>query len=167
MSEQTDIVDQRSADQGFFAMISPHRSLSGPGFVVLMCAVGVVSFAAGIFFLQLGAWPVFGFFGLDAALIYWAFRRNYADARLYESVQISGNELIVRHVPPKGEPFECRFQAYWVRVELEENSARDICGPLWLTSHGRRVQIGAFLGPGELRAFARTLERALAGVPGV
>ena len=28
-------------------------------------------------FLMIGAWPVFGFFGLDVLLLYWAFRANY------------------------------------------------------------------------------------------
>ena len=32
-------------------------------------------------FLLAGAWPVFGFFGLDVLLVYWAFRLNYRRAR--------------------------------------------------------------------------------------
>ena len=68
-------------------MITPHRSLPNVGFLVLMIAVGVVSFVAGMFFLMLGAWPVFGFFGLDVLLIYWAFRINYARAAAYELVR--------------------------------------------------------------------------------
>ena len=31
-------------------------------------------------FLLLGAWPVFGFFGLDVLLLYLAFRANYRAA---------------------------------------------------------------------------------------
>ena len=31
--------------------------------VILMVAIGGVSFAAGTMFLMMGAWPVFGFFG--------------------------------------------------------------------------------------------------------
>ena len=43
--------------------------------------MSVVSFAAGIAFLMMGAWPVFGFFGLDVLAIYWAFRLNFRRAR--------------------------------------------------------------------------------------
>ena len=60
----------------FSATITPHRSLGSTGFLVLMLAFGGVSFFTGIAFLMMGAWPVFGFFGLDVALLYWAIRIN-------------------------------------------------------------------------------------------
>ena len=64
----------------FSAIVTPHRSLGRIGFVIVMVAVGSVSFAAGMAFLLLGAWPVFGFFGLDVLLVYLAFRANYRAA---------------------------------------------------------------------------------------
>ena len=45
----------------FSAIITPHRSLGSTGFLVLMLRIGGVSFVAGVMFLLLGAWPVFGF----------------------------------------------------------------------------------------------------------
>jgi uncharacterized membrane protein len=57
----------------FSVVIRPHRSLGSLGFLVLMAVFGAVSFAAGVAFLLMGAWPVFGFFGLDVLLLYWAF----------------------------------------------------------------------------------------------
>jgi uncharacterized membrane protein len=57
----------------FSATITPHRSLGGAGFLVLMIVFGGVSFISGMAFLLMGAWPVFGFFGLDALILYWAF----------------------------------------------------------------------------------------------
>ena len=53
----------------FSALLTPHRSLNRTGFLVLMAFVCVVSFAAGMVFLLMGAWPVFGFFGLDVLAI--------------------------------------------------------------------------------------------------
>ena len=64
----------------FSALLTPHRSLNRTGFLVLMAFVSVVSFVAGIAFLVMGAWPVFGFFGLDVLVIYWAFRINFRRA---------------------------------------------------------------------------------------
>ena len=72
----------------FSAIITPHRSLSSIGFLVLMAAIGIVSFLAGILFLVLGAWPVVGFFGLDVLLIYWAFRINYRARVVREPRQV-------------------------------------------------------------------------------
>ena len=34
----------------------------------------------------MGAWPVFGFFGLDVLLIYWAFRLNFRAPRATEDI---------------------------------------------------------------------------------
>ena len=58
----------------FDAILRPHRSLGPRGFLALMIFVALVSFAAGIAFVSIGAWPVFGFFGLDALALYVAFR---------------------------------------------------------------------------------------------
>ena len=46
-------------------ILTPYRSLSQPGFLVLMGAIGFISFVTGVVFAMLGAWPVLGFFGLD------------------------------------------------------------------------------------------------------
>ena len=64
----------------FAAVLTPHRSLGNIGFLVLMIVFGGVSFVSGIAFLMMGAWPIFGFFGLDVLLLYWAFRINYRRA---------------------------------------------------------------------------------------
>ena len=60
----------------FSATITPHRSLGRKGFIIVMCAIGGISFIAGLVFLIAGAWPVMGFFGLDVLLVYWAFQRE-------------------------------------------------------------------------------------------
>ena len=60
----------------FSAVLTPHRSLGAVGFVVLMSLLSALSFAAGIMFYLIGAWPVVGFLGLDVLLVYLAFRAN-------------------------------------------------------------------------------------------
>src|SRR5665809_45740 len=54
----------------FSAVLTPNRALSPQGFMVLMAAICVVSFATGLMFFLMGAWPVIGFMGLDVLLIY-------------------------------------------------------------------------------------------------
>ena len=76
----------------FSAVITPHRSLGPTGFVVLMAVISGISFIAGMVFLVAGAWPIFGFFGLDALLIYWAFRASYRSAAAYEEVIVTASE---------------------------------------------------------------------------
>src|SRR5215218_2196550 len=82
----------------FSARLTPHRSLNRTGFLVLMAFLCAVSFVAGVAFLLMGAWPVFGFFGLDVLVIYWAFRVNFRSADATEDIVITPSELRVRRV---------------------------------------------------------------------
>ena len=86
----------------FSARLTPHRSLNRTGFLVVMAVVSVVSFAAGVVFLLMGAWPVFGFFGLDVLAIYWAFKISFRHAKAYEEVRLTPSELYVRRVSHRG-----------------------------------------------------------------
>lgn len=144
----------------FDAILYPHRSLSPRGFTILMVLLGIISFLAGIGFVTLGAWPVFGFFGLDVALVYLAFKLNYRAARNYETVQLSETALRVARGGPKGERESLSFQPNWVRVEMDDPPEHE--SQLRLTSHGRSVVIGAFLTPEERLDLARALRTELA-----
>ena len=53
----------------FAAVLTPHRSLSPTGFLIFMLVLGGLSFISGRVFLMAGAWPIFGFFGLDVLLV--------------------------------------------------------------------------------------------------
>src|SRR6266446_2198491 len=103
----------------FSAVVTPHRSLSHAGFLIVMAAVSGISFVAGTAFLMLGAWPVFGFFGLDVLLIYWAFRANYRAAAAYEQVMVTHSELRVRKVSHRGKIAEWSFNPLWVRLDRD------------------------------------------------
>jgi uncharacterized membrane protein len=144
----------------FCALITPHRSLGGAGFLVLMAAIGGVSFAAGIIFLILGAWPVVGFFGLDVVLIYWAFRINYRAARAYEEVMVTSSELRVRKVSHRGRVAEWSLNPLWVRLDRDTHEEFGI-ERLFLVSRGRKLPIGGFLSPGEKESFADALAAAI------
>src|SRR6267142_1256876 len=144
----------------FSAIITPHRSLGGVGFLVLIAAVGGVSFAAGIVFLILGAWPVVGFFVLDVLLIYWAFRINYRAARAYEEVMVTPSELRVRKVSHRGKVAEWSLNPLWVRIDRDTHEEFGI-ERLFLVSRGRKLPIGGFLSPGEKETFADALAAAI------
>jgi uncharacterized membrane protein len=151
--------EKLSAPLHFDAVLTPHRSLGRKGFLILMSAVIAINFAAGMVFLLLGAWPVFGFCGLDVALVYWAFRANYRAARAHETVQMSDDELRVRRVDQKGRARAWSFQPYWVRLELRENP--DESTELYLVSHGKALEVAHVLSPAERLDFARALRQAL------
>ena len=101
----------------FSALLTPHRSLNRTGFLVLMAFLTVVSFAAGVAFLLMGAWPVFGFFGLDVLAIYWAFRINFRRARASEEIRVTPSELRVRRISHRGHVVEFVLNPLWVRLD--------------------------------------------------
>jgi uncharacterized membrane protein len=144
----------------FSAVITPHRSLSSTGFLVFMLCIGSLSFVSGVMFLLLGAWPVFGFLGLDVALVYWAFRANFRAARAYEEVTVTASELTVRKVSQRGAVREWTLNPVWVKLDRIEHEEFGI-ERLFLISHGRRLSIAGFLGPDEKASFARALSTAL------
>jgi len=146
----------------FDAILQPHTSLSPRGFLLLMSAIASVSFVAGMAFMLAGAWPIFGFFGLDVLLIYLAFKSNYRWARMYETVRLTEDALLVERISPSGKVQRWRFQPYWLRVDIDDPVRHD--SQLVISSHGKRLQIGAFLTPDERAEFADALRDALSGL---
>jgi uncharacterized membrane protein len=152
--------DPEEAPQLFSALLTPHRSLNRTGFLVVMAFVSVVSFAAGLAFLLMGAWPVLGFFGLDLLAIYWAFRINFRHARASEEILVTPSELRVRRISHRGHVMEFVLNPLWVQLNRETHAEYGI-EKLYLVSKGRHIAIAGFLGPDEKASFAKALTEAL------
>lgn len=158
-----DLADNGAAmDEPFFSVVlTPYRSLGTNGFLVLMLCLGATSFAAGMVFLSIGAWPVFGFFGLDMVLVWLAFRLNYASARQFEEVLIAPNEIIIRKVDPWRQELEYRFNPSWVRLAIDRDEEQGVTR-ISLSSRGETVDLGKFLNPEDRTSFASAIAHALA-----
>ena len=152
--------DPLAEQEIFSAVITPHRSLTPRGFLVLMLCLGCLSFVSGVIFVSIGAWPVFGFFGLDVLLVYFAFRANFRSARGYEQVKVTPSELTVRKVSHRGGVREWTLNPLWVRLERIVHQEFGI-ERLFLVSRGQRLTIAAALGPDEKATFADALSNAL------
>lgn len=144
------------------ATLTPHRSLTRQGFLVVMGLVVAVNLVVGGLFMAIGAWPVAGFAGLDVLIIWWAFRANFADARKMERISITEHELVFDRLAENRAPEQQRFVRRWVRVELEEDRERELIGRLSLVSGAFRVAVGDFLAPEERKQLATALRAALA-----
>jgi uncharacterized membrane protein len=153
--------DPKAQPELFSALLMPHRSLNRTGFLVLMAFLSVVSFAAGLAFLLMGAWPVFGFFGLDVLAVYWAFRINFRRARATEEIWMTSSELRVRRVSHRGHVVEFVLNPLWVQLDQKSHSEYGI-EKLYLVSKGRRLSVASFLGPDEKASLAKALSIALA-----
>src|SRR4029077_10424889 len=106
MTAGNDFDPESAQPKLFSALLTPHRSLNRTGFLVLMAFLSTVSFAAGLAFLLMGAWPVLGFFGICVLALFWAFRVNFRRARATEEIWVTPFELRVRRVSHRGQVVE-------------------------------------------------------------
>jgi len=160
MTTGNDFASGAAQPELFSALLTPHRSLSRTGFLVLMGFVTAVSFVAGVAFWLMGAWPVFGFFGLDVLVIWWAFRVNYRRGNATEEISVTHTELRVRRVSHRGHVVEWVLNPLWVQLDQKSHAEFGI-EKLYLVSRGRRVSVANFLGPDEKASFAKALLAAL------
>lgn len=157
---EAEAVQRHSGPLFMDAELAPNRSLRNPAFWVLMGAVMLISFTAGIAFISIGAWPVTGFFGLDLVLIWLAFRISYRDGRAREWVRVDARDIEVTRRHPGGHLQRFRLPTPWVKFRLLNPGKHD--AQIALSSHGRALVVGRFLSPGERDAFAAALKRAIA-----
>ena len=144
----------------FSALLTPHRSLSQTGFMLVMMALVACSFTAGLAFWLMGAWPVVGFFGLDVLGLWLAFRWSYRTARAQEEVVVTPVELLVRKISHWGDAAEWRFNPIWVRL-LREQDPEFGLSRVAVVERGRSLDVGGFLGPREKARFADDFGAAL------
>lgn len=139
--------------------LRPHRSLSPTGFAWLMALLCGVSFAAGLVFFLVGAWPVIGFLGIDVLLVWIAFRASYARGRQHERIVLHADRLEIERVDPRGKVATETWQPYWLKVDLADRPGHPAA--VRLSSHGKHTWLGAFLPIDEREPVARMIEDAL------
>jgi uncharacterized membrane protein len=145
----------------FKATLRPHRSLGRRGHMVLFGFVFGVTVLISIPFYILGALPIVGFFGLDALLLWIAFRVSNERAKAYEEIVVTHIELLFRRMTWRGRLFEWRFNPLWVKL-LREDHQEFGTQRIALVEGARSVEMGAFLGAEEKADFAGALKAALA-----
>ncbi|MGI6244388.1 MAG: DUF2244 domain-containing protein [Pseudochelatococcus sp.] len=144
----------------FAARITPHRSMGRQAFRITMTLVCLASVISSLPFVLMGAWPVAGFFGLDLAALYIAFRINFRRAESFEEVWLSRVELLLRKVSHRGIWREWRFNPLWTRLEQTAHVESGV-ERLAFVSRGERVTVGDALSPHEKASLGTALRDAL------
>ena len=142
------------------AVITPNRSLSQRGFVVLICVVTLCNSVAAGVFLAMGATLVPLFLGLDLLAIIAAFLASYAAAKRIERVMVTSREVRVVYETPKSREVIWESPTAFTRVarEIDED---DVVVGVRLALSGRHAHVAAALSPAERADFAHALERAI------
>ncbi len=110
----------------------------------------------------LGAWqgnvfaPLFAL--VESAAVAFALGVAWRAGDRSERITLDESSLEVQSLPGRR---SARFQTYWVRVRLVSGEGRN---RLLLTSHGRELEIGAFLGEEERAELSRKLMVLLADI---
>tara|TARA_Y100000766_G_C18747986_1_gene527002 strand:- start:393 stop:860 length:468 start_codon:yes stop_codon:yes gene_type:complete len=139
--------------------VLPYRSLSKKGFRNLMFIVCFIFFSVGIFFWYIGAWPVFGFIGLDVFLLYYAFKINYRSGEIFETVKILSQKLYITRNFPSGKKQIWSLDSYWTKVEILNPSKHQ--HNLIVKSKNKVVLLGSFLNYSDKKKLLSKIQSAL------
>ena len=137
----------------------PYRSLNKTGFFILMFSLGFVSFVAGIIFMIKGAWPVFGFFGLDILLVYIFFKINFRSGKKKEILILTKNQLIIEFYNSKKISKTYYLDAHWLQIRLSK--LKNEMSKLKISSKNKSIIIGSFLRYQEKIDVVKSLKKAL------
>ncbi len=137
----------------------PYRSLSKRGFRNLMFIVCFVFFSIGMYFWYIGAWPVFGFLGLDVLLLYYAFKINYKSGEIFETIKIIRENLLITRNFPSGKKQTWNLEPYWTKVEILNPGRHQ--HNLVIKSRNKVVLLGSFLNYDDKKKLLNQIESAL------
>ena len=151
--------DHPSEPVFFDAILRPNPPMTPRALLDILIAVSLVNFVFGVSFILHGAWLILPFMGADVALLAWAFQASRRAAQRHEHVTLTQSELRIARWPARGQPSEITLNPYWVRVRLEEDV--EPARKLFISSHGRSIQLGSFLAPHDRASFAEALTEAL------
>ena len=137
----------------------PYRSMNKLGFFILMFTLALISFVAGIIFMLKGAWPVFGFFGLDVLLVYIFFKINFKSGKKKEIIILTENQLIIEFYNEKKISKTHYLDANWLKINLTK--FKNEISKLKISSKNKSVIVGSFLRYKEKKNIVKSLKTAL------
>lgn len=141
------------------AVITPHRSLTQRGFVVLISVVTALNCISAAVFIAMGATLVPVFLGLDLFAIVIAFLVSFNAAKRVQRVRVTSAEVRVTSETAQGATLVWESPTAFTRVALETEDDRAV--ELKLALSGKEAPIAQALSPPERAEFARALQDAI------
>lgn len=141
------------------AVITPHRSLSERGFIILITVVTLANCCSAAVFVHMGATLVPFFLGVDVLAVVVAFLASYAGARQVERVTITARDVVVTHEAPNFSRVVWESPTAFTRVSVEKDADRSF--GLRLALSGKEVSVAQALSPRERSEFAKALQDAI------
>lgn len=154
MTTESDHTNDREPEIRFSKVLRPHRSSSDRDVKIVSFFVFFLFIPTGTAFLMAGAWPVFGFMGLEVAGLIFAIWFNHKVGSAFEAITITDSEFRLSKVDHWGKRTYWTEKPQWLKVRFDAPSKQLIVGV-----HGRHVVIGKFLLEEEREALAEVLQQ--------
>ncbi len=136
-------------------MLWPYCSLSRKGAAILLIVLGFAGLSLSMAFYLLGAWPVIGFFGVEFGLLFLFFHLHHRSTeKRYERITKAKPMLRIERSDAKGRVSTEEMSLAWLHVRLETEDMKTWPDTdkhlierhrLYLSGHGKTVEIGDFL----------------------
>ena len=141
------------------AVITPHRSLSRRGFIVLITVMTAINCVTAGVFVAMGAAPVPAFLGLDLVALIIALIASWRAGERKERVQVTAEEVRVTLETRRGEETLWVSPTVFTRVELlgEAEDETDLV----LALSDRAMPLARSLSRRERLDFAAALDQAI------
>lgn len=142
------------------AVITPHRSLSNRGVMVLIGVVTAFDALLAVIFVAIGAAPIPIFLGIGLFAVIVALIVSNRAAMRRERVLVSAEEVRVVKEQHGAQHLVWVSPTAFTRVSLADDDADDECA-LHLRLSDRAHPVAQALTPRERRDFAKALDRAI------
>jgi len=141
------------------AEITPNRSLSQRGFIILISVITALNCISAGVFVAMGAHLILPFLAADVIAVVVAFLASFNAAKTIERVRVTARSIQVTHESPRHRRVVWESPTAFTRLALETEEDRAV--ELRLALSGREVAVAQALSPGERAQFAMALERAI------
>lgn len=141
------------------AVITPHRSLSDRGFIILISVVTLANCCSAAVFVYMGAIFVPFFLAIDVLAVIVAFMASFRAARQVERVQVTARDIVVTYEAPNWSKVVWESPTAFTRVAVETEEDRTV--GLRLALSGKEVAVAQALSPRERGEFAKALQQAI------
>jgi uncharacterized membrane protein len=144
----------------FEAITTAPPGLSASGLRLVAVVVVLFALVSGGVFAAIGAWPVLGFTGAEAALVLGllALHRR-GSRRAMEMLRLADGRLTIERVDWRGRRETFEFDPFWARLSLEARPGR--VSALLLRQRRTAVEVGQLLGEDQKQDLAAALAEAL------
>ena len=106
-----------------------------------------------------GAWPVFGFFGLDVLLVYIFFKINFKSGKKKERILLTSNQLIIEFYESQKIVKTYFLNPNWLKINLIQ--LKNQTSKLQISSINKAIIIGSFLRYQEKKQVIKSLQKVL------